>query len=326
MFHNNSQFQFLRALCSLLVLLFLLPAWACQGSNLPGPGVINASGVRLRANPDTKSKVLNSLSFGAFVKVLERGDSKVAVGKNQDYWYKIESSTRDTGWVFGSFLRRYTEENKDETLLNISRERMKKELSLYESIELSRFARKAAREGGGPEEKGELELIALKALSRSLQNGRIPGAWKKSNKKLIYEDYAQGMRVKVDAFWKLSEKYKKNKIGDTIAWAAVEHGGGGECEGDESCYLVGVIRAEGEYLKRFPGGAHVKDALKRIQTQLGAFKKYVKGEVEIDKTFITEELTGLTGILKKVSGGNQNGAQLKKESLVLLDAIQDSLK
>ncbi len=42
----------------------------------------------------------------------------------------------------------------------------------------------------------------------------------------------------------------------------------GECEGFLTCYLSLMVRTEGEYLKRFPRGAHHAEALKNFAEML----------------------------------------------------------
>lgn len=61
--------------------------------------------VRLRKEPRTKSKVLKRIQAGTLVKIIDRGDRKVAISNMYSYWYKVKLISGLEGWVYGFYLR-----------------------------------------------------------------------------------------------------------------------------------------------------------------------------------------------------------------------------
>lgn len=69
-----------------------------------GPRVTTGDKVNVRAEPKTSATVVETLAKGAIVSVSERTKEQVKVGTVEDYWYKVDTEGKKTGWVFGQFL------------------------------------------------------------------------------------------------------------------------------------------------------------------------------------------------------------------------------
>lgn len=83
--------KLLVALPATLVLVFLLVG--VVNAEAASIGTVKGDSINLRATPDTSAKVLNQLSDGAKVSVLEeKGD-----------WYKVKSNDAE-GWIFSQYL------------------------------------------------------------------------------------------------------------------------------------------------------------------------------------------------------------------------------
>jgi hypothetical protein len=62
-------------------------------------GMVLGDRVRLRAAPNTNSKILNHYNKGVSLDVLQRYSS----GQEQYYWFNVGISGR-TGWMYGEFV------------------------------------------------------------------------------------------------------------------------------------------------------------------------------------------------------------------------------
>lgn len=67
--------------------------------------VISNNYVRVRAEPDTASKVLMYVNSGDVVNVIEQSKDKQKIGKMTDFWYKIKLENNTEGWVYGAFVK-----------------------------------------------------------------------------------------------------------------------------------------------------------------------------------------------------------------------------
>jgi len=64
--------------------------------------VISGDNVNVRENPGLSAKVVTKFSSGEVIKVIEKGN-KETIGGTADYWYKIQSTQGQKGWVFGKY-------------------------------------------------------------------------------------------------------------------------------------------------------------------------------------------------------------------------------
>ena len=66
--------------------------------------MINEKGVRLRQTPSLKGEVLSSLNLGTLVEVLEIGEIELSIDDYTGLWYRVGTSGKLQGWVYGKYL------------------------------------------------------------------------------------------------------------------------------------------------------------------------------------------------------------------------------
>jgi hypothetical protein len=234
--------------------------------------VVNGNAVRLRAEPNVSSPELAKLALGANVTALQKTPKQSTVNGKTAYWYQIKTD-KATGWVFGGFLTAATTATNADTSLDLLRTKLKTEnLSFEDAVAAYKLADKAIPQAKTRNAKGELELDKLIALQRSYDS--IPADkmqqapyvdWYKQHSSISFGDDPSGQYlVSTKPFWAVADQYKNDAIGDTIAWQAAQQRLGGECEGFIGCSSVASQRTDGEYLKRYPKGQHVKAALDNV--------------------------------------------------------------
>lgn len=149
-----------------------------------------------------------------------------------------------------------------------------------EASKLAAAVKVAATSATDPEIKGELETDYLRALQMALS--ALPmepdkvaaepyASWLKAQGERVFQDEISGLwMVPANEYWTLADTYKDAAVGDAIAFQATNAPMGGECEGQMSCNSIASLRAEGEYLKRFPKGKYTDMALDLVNNNLDA--------------------------------------------------------
>ena len=66
-------------------------------------GLVKASYLRVRKEPDISSGVVDHLRIGSLAEILSKTDSLETIEDESDYWYEIYSNGI-RGWVFGAYL------------------------------------------------------------------------------------------------------------------------------------------------------------------------------------------------------------------------------
>lgn len=98
------------------------------------------------------------------------------------------------------------------------------------------------------------------------RDGEPHNPWIRAHQDLVaWSEPAGEWILGVDVIWKLHAQYRDSEVAEPIAWIAVENGLPGECEGYIPCYAVGMNQLDGEYLRRHPRGAHLKDIIERVK-------------------------------------------------------------
>ena len=98
------------------------------------------------------------------------------------------------------------------------------------------------------------------------RDGEPHNPWIRAHQDLVaWSEPAGEWILAVDVIWKLHAQYRDSEVAEPIAWIAVENGLPGECEGYIPCYAVGMNELDGEYLRRHPRGAHLKDIIERVK-------------------------------------------------------------
>jgi len=291
---------------------------ACANTASPGQAPLGksritvASGVRLRAMPNTTAEEVAKLGIGTLLQELESSANKERIGGAEDFWYRISTPDGKTGWVFGSFTAPFDPNNRVAIYHRIAVERLKGEqTSFTDMADLARFLSSVVAEATQPEATAELELARLTAIKRAAE--ALPTdkqeqppyqAWIKANDALIvYSEPGGQWMIRADAFWGLFKQYRALSIGERIAWEAARLPLPGECEDDPVCNLGYLNLTSGQYLHYYPRGVHAEEAMKEI-------------------------IDSLTGILESIKSTEPVAAEYKAEvskvSTALRTAIQNT--
>jgi hypothetical protein len=271
----------------LLACVFIALASAVSLAQSP-PGksrIAVASGVRVRALPNTTAEEVAKLGIGTVVEELERSTGRERVGGAEDYWYRINAPGGKTGWVFGSFTAPFEAANRAAIYRRLAAERLKVEpASFGEMADLARFLSSAIPEVAQIDAAAELELARLLAIRRAAealptdkQDQPPYQSWIKSNDALIvYSEPGGQWMIQAGAFWNLATQYRALAIGERIAWEAAQLPLPGECEGDPICHLGALNLTTGKYLTLYPRGIHAEEAMKAIIESLNGMLDAVK--------------------------------------------------
>ncbi len=242
--------------------------------------IVTGSNIRVRQTADVSALEVGKLTLGVIVTQKGKSASKTTIGGKSDFWYQI-SSPNLSGWVFGGFLKPYTTSQKNLIYTELIRSRLSVEATNFlDEADLVVFTERAIREVKAPQLLGELEMSRLLAIQRAAklmmmdtETGAYPEPYKTwvlrhEGKSLFYDEISAQYLLSTKDFWALATKYKNAAIGERIAWEASLVPLGGECEGDLSCNLGSLDLTVGEYLRRYPKGAHVREALNQISEWL----------------------------------------------------------
>jgi hypothetical protein len=239
--------------------------------------IIIASGARVRAEPGASAGEVGRLQLGVVVRELERSGSREKVGAAEDYWYRVSAPGGVEGWVFGGLTAPFDEGRRIEIYRKLAGDRLKaEEPSFADSTDLVAFLERAVTETKQAGERGELELLRLLALHKSLaaiqleKQSELPfQAWtKKYEAQIVYSEPAGQWFVRSDLLWDLQKKYGGLPLSERIAWEAAQIPLPGECEGYLPCYVYLYTVTEGRYLNLYPRGAHAAEALDNISESL----------------------------------------------------------
>ncbi len=239
--------------------------------------IVIASGARVRAEPSASASEVGRLQLGIVVRELERSGAREKVGASEDHWYRVAAPESVEGWVFGGLTAPFDERRRFETYRKLADDRLKiEEASFADRSDLLVFLERSIPDAKQREERGELELLRLLALHKSLasipidKQGEPPyQAWlKKYEPQSVYSEPAGQWFVRADLFWDLQKKYSGLPLAERIAWEAAQIPLPGECEGYLPCYLYLYTVTEGRYLNLYPQGAHAAQALGSISESL----------------------------------------------------------
>jgi hypothetical protein len=119
---------------------------------------------------------------------------------------------------------------------------------------------------------GRLAWLWLRSVKRMLagiplseRDGEPHDPWMEQHRELIvYSEPAGEWLIVPDVIWKMHDQHRETAVAEDIAWLAVQNGLEGECEGYVPCDAHGMNTLDGEYLRRYPRGAHVAEALERV--------------------------------------------------------------
>jgi hypothetical protein len=276
-----------------------------------------AANVRARTLPNTSAEEVTKLQIGTIVQELEQSPGKEKIGNAEDYWYKVSLPNGKMGWVFGSFTLPFVVNNRAEIYKRIASERLRiKDANFADSADLARFMTIAMTEVGDKSSLAWIELARLLAMKQA--GGAIPidkqeqapyKAWLKANESsLVYSEPSGMWLVKSDLFWNLQKKYVALPIADQIAWEGAKNYLPGECETDISCHLGALNRMEGKYLKLYPKGAHVEEALSGLLEDLDGLTELLKTSEKPgaeERKYATRDLAELRASVTKTTSAKK---------------------
>lgn len=275
---------------SLLLLFSLTAACSPESSRSAAPPeamnayvdsmtrIISGHQVRVRTQPDAHAKEVAKLPLGTLVIVLQRSEQPSTIAGMTDYWYQLESPA---GWLFGSFTQGVNPNDPTAASLALVQAKLgavgsvafDESLKFTDVQALQQFAAQAATQTNDADSRGELELAAWRATDLAFQTipydkqGQEPyQSWIESlgQNKVYFHELAGRMAVSPETYWALADRYQNNRVGDRIAWQAAHSVPGGECEGDIACLSTRSQQFEGEYLRRYPQGQYVTEALANV--------------------------------------------------------------
>lgn len=259
---------------SVLVLLVVLIsfgyAFAKQQENVSTSSksmqiIVSATGGRVRSRPSLQSEILKQMTIGTILPMIDQNKG----------WFKVllpkEDEKEKAGWISKSITSTFDEAKRDGIYKRIADKYFKrKSLSFNTARELFDFLGPAADSAKTYEVGGDLRLKRLLALSAALKSIR-PDRFDRAPYKeflaehkdeIVYSEPAAEWYVRSNNFWELHERYKKYRIGETIAWKATANPLPGECEGYINCYLYIIRTTNGEYLNFYPNGKYSRQALR----------------------------------------------------------------
>ncbi|MBI3654641.1 MAG: SH3 domain-containing protein [Acidobacteria bacterium] len=287
--------------------------------------ITSASNVRARALPNTTAEEVTKLPIGSVVNQLEQSAAKEKIGNAEDFWYKVALPNDKEGWVFGAFTLPYEAANRAEIYKRIASERLKiKDANFSDSADLARFMSLAMLEVTDKPALAWIELARLLAMKQA--GATVPGdkqdqppykAWLKANEKsMVYSEPSGMWLVQSDLFWALQKKYATLAIADQIAWEGAKNYIPGECEGYIPCHLGLLTMTDGQYLKLYPKGAHVNEALDSIIEMLEGLTDILK---TIEKPDATDRKEANPSIAELQTVINKTTSAKKAKALQMLN-------
>jgi hypothetical protein len=286
----------------------------CCGAATPASApqvMVQVSGARIRASVG-----------GAIVDTVGLGTVLTLVGVNGDDAH-VRSAAGKDGWTAVSFLLPYDAADPDATLLDVARVRlqMKSGLSAEETdvagmsraelLDFLAFLGRAGEAAHSDDTRARLGLQRLHVLQAGLHviapdGGTLPG----DLAPLTYVDYAQGRRVRPDAFASLADRFRKSELGETLELARYHAGLGGECEGDPGCIVNRALQLAGRYLARFPHGLGRTEVLREVRRDIEWLVGTPSSEAAVSRAQLAEMpkqdqailRQGLEALTARVSG------------------------
>ncbi len=67
--------------------------------------IIQGDNVHVREKPKIGTKVIGKCEKNEFVYCTDRTENKDKIGKDEEYWYKIQRCDNKEGWVYGKYIR-----------------------------------------------------------------------------------------------------------------------------------------------------------------------------------------------------------------------------
>lgn len=268
------------------------------------PKITTVSAMRVRKAPQVTADEIRRLKLGTVVSAQARSTNQDTIGGKTDYWYHVNLSNGESGWVFGGLVLDYNAGQRTKLLRDIIEARFNAENTDFaDRQEIYELAASAINETKDPSTRAEFELLKLLALANwaasfpDHQRDKSPyREWLKAhNAQVVPNEFAGSYNLRTELLWNLERKYHSLPIADRIAWEAAQNPRPSDCEGDEVCHFF-LYEGEITYLSVHPNGAHATEALKNLTAALtddvikranerGGDKYAVEERIELRKMF-----------------------------------------
>lgn len=273
--------------------------------------IINDYRVHVRIKPYRYARLIKKLRVGTVVKEINRSDAPEKIRSVLDYWYEIETLDGTRGWIFGQQFTDFDVSQRAQSYLELAKKQFDSHLSVSKQMELTDFLFRASEEIKSPADiAAELALFHLSSLQIAINKIDVNKSYlppyrrwieKQQQRYLIYFDEVQDTwLINSQTFWDLHDKYYQLPISDEIAWAAVNNGFGGECEGFFECEFQRVYDSSVKYLKYHPNGNHAYQALDNIEKFMTASNTVVKLPKE-DFEYLQKQISNLQDVIEKTN-------------------------
>jgi hypothetical protein len=298
--------------------------------------IVSGFKVLVRDAPKAGAANVAQIGFGTLVRSVESGSRQDVLNGKTGYWHKIALINNKQGWVFGAYLKPFTQANAETIYKEITAEKFKfAKRSFDENAELYDFLTRVQADVKTPANAAQIGFWRLLALKGAL--AAIPFERKdkspykdfinRNEINIVYSEPSGEYYVKSDRFWSLSKKYAALPIGERIAWEAARNPLPGECEGYLNCYLYKIRATHGEYLARFPKGSHAAESLKAIGDQLAPIVADAqKKEIYATPTDVSDRADFYKTIAELRSIVSRTGFFEKEAVLKQLDKIADGYR
>ena len=228
--------------------------------------VTSNSNVRLRVSPQENAVVVATLPLGTDLFQLDTSGEGAT-------WARVRTIAGQDGWLPTRFTRSLTTAKRLDVIEAIVRERLAREGDGFAPrAELIDLVERTRKEVEDPDVAGRFALYSVQATSAALET--VPRILSKQPPyknwaaaradTIVFNEPAGRWMIRADHLWTLQNEHARSSVADELAWAAVQNGLPGECEGFIPCCVRRLNMLEGEYLRRSALGKHVDDAVARV--------------------------------------------------------------
>lgn len=226
----------------------------------------SASNVRLRAEPVESAAVVVAVPLGTSLVGIETGGPERA-------WLRVRTADGKEGWVLTRLTRRFDGDKRLDVVEQLVAERLaRKGDSFAARAEVVDLVERSLGETNDPERGGRLAVLWIRAMNgvagalpQKRELGGAHGDWVEARQSSMWwNEVGANWMLSHEALRELHARHRDTSSADPIAWAIVENGLGGECEGYLPCYVERTAVLQGEYLTRHPNGKRVDEAVSAI--------------------------------------------------------------
>jgi len=169
-------------------------------------------------------------------------------------------------------------------------------------------------------------LRALGSVLKAIPIERATGPyeqWLKTHEDLIvYSEPSGEWLIRHDLIADLHKQFANRPVAEELAWFAATNGLPGECEGYVPCYASILNTLYGEYLQRYPRGAHRDQALAGInETLLIVVDDLLKRPDRADFLSVPQDCGDLLASLRPLRAAVAGANAAKTETMGLIDQL-----